>query len=80
MKEAVAVARRLFLEGLPLAAKVHRRLAVDVELFSRGGMRILDKIERQNFDVFSRRPAISKAERAWLLLRALARSVFAKAA
>ena len=80
MKEAVAAARRLFLEGLPLAAKVHRRLAVDVELFSRGGMRILDKIERQNFDVFSRRPAISKAERAWLLLRALARSVFAKAA
>jgi squalene synthase HpnC len=80
MKEAVEVARRLFLEGLPLRAKVARRLAVDIELFSRGGLEILNKIERQDYDVFSRRPAISKTERAWLLLRTLARSAFAKAA
>jgi squalene synthase HpnC len=80
MKEVVGVARKLFLEGLPLARMVDRRLAVDVELFSRGGMRILEKIEKQGFDVFSRRPAISKSERAWFLLWTVARAAFSKAA
>jgi phytoene/squalene synthetase len=48
-----------------------RRLALDVTLFSRGGMYILDKIERQGFDVLTARPHISKSERVRLLLRAL---------
>jgi squalene synthase HpnC len=69
-------ARELFLEGLPLARMLERRLAVDVDLFSRGGLRILQKIERQDYDVFSRRPAVSRGERAGLLLRALARNAF----
>jgi hypothetical protein len=33
--------------GLPLARTVDRRLSVDLELFSRGGMLVLDKIERR---------------------------------
>jgi squalene synthase HpnC len=80
MREMVDRTRTLFLEGLPLARRVGRRLAVDIELFSRGGLRVLDKIERQNYDVLSRRPAISKAERAGLLLGTLARAAFARAA
>ena len=80
MREAVDVARKLFREGLPLARTLNRRLAVDVELFSRGGMRILDKIEAQRFDVLSRRPSVSRSERAWLLVTAVARAAFAKAA
>ena len=51
MKEAVDVARELFLKGLPLADHVDRRLAIDLELFSRGGLKILEKIERQDYDV-----------------------------
>jgi squalene synthase HpnC len=80
MHEAVDRARSLFLEGLPLAGMVDRRLAVDIELFSRGGMRILDKIAAQNYDVLARRPAISKSERVWLLLGTLARMALARAA
>jgi len=80
LKEAVGVARELFREGLPLANKVERRLAVDVELFSRGGMRILEKIEAQNYDVFARRPVIGRTERVWLLLRTLARGALRTAA
>jgi squalene synthase HpnC len=80
MREVVERARALFLEGLPLAGMVDRRLAVDIELFSRGGMRILEKIEAQNYDVLSRRPAISKTERVWLLLGTLARAALARAA
>jgi len=76
MKEAAGVARGLFEEGLPLVRLVGRRLAIDLELFSRGGMKILDKIKAQDYDVLRRRPAISKTERAGLLLRTLARRVW----
>jgi phytoene/squalene synthetase len=50
---------------------VDRRLRFDLELFSRGGLRILDKIERQDYNVLSRRPHISKIERLGLLLSVL---------
>ena len=80
MREVVAKARELFLEGLPLAGMLDRRIAIDIELFSRGGMRVLDKIERQDCDVLSRRPAISKTERVGLLLGVLLHQAFRKAA
>jgi squalene synthase HpnC len=80
MREVVDKARELFLEGLPLAGMVDRRLAVDIELFSRGGMRVLEKIEAQNYDVLLRRPSISKTERVWLLLGTLARAALSRAA
>jgi squalene synthase HpnC len=80
MREAVDRARELFLAGLPLAGMVNRRLAVDLELFSRGGMRVLEKIEQQDYDVLSRRPKISKVERVGLLLSTLARLALKSAA
>jgi len=73
MCDAVAVADKLFRQGLPLLGKVHRRLALDLELFSRGGMKILGKIRFQDYDVLRRRPYISKAERVTLMLRCLPR-------
>ena len=72
MREIVEKAHELFLEGRPLAGMLDRRLSLDIDLFSRGGMKVLDKIERQGYDVLAARPAISKAERVWLLLRSLA--------
>ena len=80
MQEAVNVARELFLRGLPLADSVDRRLAIDLELFSRGGLRVLEKIERQGCDVLTSRPAISKLERVGLLLGAIGRRAFSRAA
>jgi phytoene/squalene synthetase len=59
---------------------VERRLALDLDLFSRGGMRVLEKIEEQDYNVLAARPAISKAERVRLLLRSLARAAFLRAA
>jgi len=79
MREIVAKARQFFEEGLPLARMVDRRLALDIDLFSRGGMRILDKIEGQEYDVLRARPAVSKMERVWLLLGSLARLALARA-
>lgn len=80
MKDVVDRARELFLEGLPLARTVDRRLSVDLELFSRGGLLVLEKIERQDYRVLHNRPAIGKLERVRLLIGTLVRSVFSKAA
>jgi len=80
MKEAVDVARDLFLRGLPLIDRVDRRLAIDLELFSRGGLKVLDKIQRQDYNVLAARPAISKIERVGILLGALRRRAFSRAA
>jgi squalene synthase HpnC len=77
MREIVARARELFEEGLPLVGKVNRRLALDLDLFSRGGMRVLDKIEQQGYDVLTARPAISKVERVRLLVGSMARVALA---
>jgi len=76
VREAVGVARDLFLKGLPLARMVNRRLAVDIELFSRGGMLVLDKIETRGYNVLSGRPGVTTAERAWLFAGTLARHAF----
>jgi phytoene/squalene synthetase len=59
---------------------VDRRLALDLDLFSRGGLRVLEKIEQRDYDVLAARPAISKAERVRLLLGSLARMAFPRAA
>ena len=80
MHEAVEKTRGLFEEGLPLVGMVDRRLALDLDLFSRGGMRVLEKIEQQGYDVLTARPAISKTERVRLLLGSLARAALARAA
>jgi squalene synthase HpnC len=72
MKFEVARAREWFERGLPLLKKVNRDLAVDLELFSRGGQEILNAIERQGFDVLGRRPVISKLRKLWLVARAAA--------
>jgi squalene synthase HpnC len=80
MREMVDRARALFLEGLPLVGMVERRLALDLDLFSRGGLRVLEKIERGGYDVLTARPAISRAERLGLLLASLARVAFLRAA
>jgi squalene synthase HpnC len=80
MREAVDKARGLFLAGLPLTRMVDKRLSIDLELFSAGGLCILDKIERRNYDVLSGRPSISKLERVAVLLGTLARVAFPRAA
>jgi squalene synthase HpnC len=70
MKFEVERARDWFARGLPLVKMVNRELAIDLELFSRGGQEILNAIERQSFDVLRARPEISKSRKLMLVLRA----------
>jgi squalene synthase HpnC len=72
MRFEVSRAREWFERGLPLAKAVDRDLAIDIQLFTRGGQEILNAIERQDFDVLRSRPAISKPRKLWLVLRAAA--------
>jgi squalene synthase HpnC len=66
----VARAREWFGKGLRLVKMVDRELAVDLDLFSRGGLEILKAIERQEYAVLGRRPVISKARKLVLVARA----------
>jgi len=70
MRFEVTRAREWFERGLPLVKLVDCELAIDIELFSRGGQAILGAIERQGFNVLRSRPVISKPQRFWLVLRA----------
>jgi squalene synthase HpnC len=73
MRFEVERAREWFAQGLPLAKKVNRELAIDIELFSRGGLEILKAIESQGYAVLGRRPAISRTRKLALVMRAALR-------
>jgi 15-cis-phytoene synthase len=71
MRDLVARTRALFAEGMPLAASVAPDLRVDIEMFSRGGIAVLDAIERAGYNTLEKRPSIGKTTQAKLLGRAL---------
>lgn len=61
--------RGLFRRGLALADMVNGRLAREVRVFAGGGLAILDRIAAVDYDVFARRPALSRAALARIVLR-----------
>ena len=67
MRFEVQRAREWFERGLPLVGNVSRELAIDIELFSRGGQEILNAIERQGYAVLGKRPVISKGRKLTLV-------------
>ena len=71
MEFQVDRARSLFEMGLPLVSSVDDNLRLDVALFSKGGMSVLDSIERQDYDIFGRRPTVGKAKKMYLLFSTL---------
>jgi len=78
MKELIATTRRLFDQGAPLAGSVDSALSVDIEMFSRGGLAVLDSIEAIGYNTLERRPAVPKSKQLRLLVRALAQRAFPK--
>ena len=75
MRFEVERTRELFRAGQPLAEQVDRRLATDIELFTRGGLEILWMIEQQNYDVLSRRPELGRGRKLRLLAGTVLRRV-----
>ena len=60
--------RRIFRQGAQLLDHLEGHAKIDVALFTRGGMAVLDKIEKQDYNVLARRPSLSRFKKAWLLL------------
>jgi squalene synthase HpnC len=69
MRFEVQRARDWFQQGLPLVGKVNKDLAIDLELFTRGGQEILNAIEHQGYAVLGCRPSISKPRKLALVAR-----------
>jgi squalene synthase HpnC len=67
MKDLIARTRGLFAEGLPLTKMVDGKLAIDLHMFSRGGMAVLDAIEAIGYDTLHVRPSVSKGKQVRLL-------------
>ncbi len=63
--------KEFFVRGERLLDTLPRRARVDVELFLRGGEAILKAIEDLNYDVWTRRPTVSKGQKARLLINAI---------
>ena len=60
--------RRMFRQGAQLLPRIEGAAKVDVALFTRGGMAVLDAIEKQDYDVLARRPSLSRFKKGWLLI------------
>jgi squalene synthase HpnC len=67
--------RSLFYRGLPLVERVPGPMQADVELFVRGGLAILRKIEQRQYNVWAARPALAKWEKAALMAGTIWRKV-----
>src|SRR5271154_1239042 len=78
MASLMARTRELFSAGWPLAQTVEPFLRVDLEMFSRGGLAILDAIEASGYNTLEHRPALTKWTQMRLLAGALTSRVFSR--
>ena len=69
-------ARDLFRRGKPLCLQVEGRLGFELRTIWLGGWRILERIEQNGYDVFARRPVVTFADKAGILLSALRKGAF----
>ena len=60
--------RRMFCQGALLLPRIEGAAKVDVALFTRGGMAVLDAIEKQDYNVLAQRPSLSRFKKGWLLV------------
>jgi phytoene synthase len=67
LSELAARTRRLFAEGRAVCDGLSGRLRYELRLTWLGGMRILDRLERTGFDVFTARPALGLSDAPALL-------------
>ncbi|MGH7843325.1 MAG: squalene synthase HpnC [Candidatus Binataceae bacterium] len=71
MRHEIEFARDLLTRGAELHRLVDRRLSRDILMFAGGGLAMLRAIERIGYDVFTRRPKLTRFDYLRLGLRAL---------
>jgi squalene synthase HpnC len=71
MKFQVERARAMILLGTPLARSLPGRIGLEIRATIQGGLRILEKIQAVDYDVFRRRPVLRALDWPLVLARAL---------
>lgn len=71
LREFVSIAKKKLNDGAELSQRVPRWLALDVRLFRAGGLAILSQIERLQYDVWTKRPEVSRWRKGKLLMGAM---------
>ena len=71
MRFQVARTREMILRGTPLACSLPGRIGLEIRATLQGGLRILEKIERADYDVFRRRPVLTSLDWPLVLFRSL---------
>lgn len=66
MQSQVRQARELLLSGMPLARRLPGRIGLELRLIVNGGLRILEHLDALHYDIFLRRPTLTKSD--WILL------------
>ncbi len=71
MREKSRQARDLLVSGKPLAPRLPLRAGLELRIVIQGGLRILERLEQINYDVFARRPVLRPSDWPRMALRAL---------
>lgn len=71
MRELVGRTRDLFLRGSALAGLVSPGLRIDIALFTRSGLAVLDAIAAADYNTLAIRPVVPRSKQMGLLARAL---------
>ncbi|MDR3159515.1 MAG: squalene synthase HpnC [Zoogloeaceae bacterium] len=71
MRFEVERARLLMRLGAPLARELPGRMGWEIRLTVQGGLRILEKIQRVNYDIFRHRPTLKTLDWLYMTKRAL---------
>jgi phytoene synthase len=66
MKFQVDRARALILQGAPLGSILSGRIGLEMRMIIAGGLRILDKLEAADYDMFRRRPVLRPFD--WVIM------------
>jgi squalene synthase HpnC len=62
MRHEVGRTRAMMIEGSPLATALRGRIGLELRMIVQGGLRILEKIERVDYDVFFKRPTLGRVD------------------
>ncbi len=66
MQFQVQRARAMMLQGAPLGSILTGRIGLEMRLIIAGGLRILDKLESAQFDMFRHRPVLRPFD--WVIM------------
>lgn len=69
MRREVERTRVLFETGKPLFSLVNKKFQFELKMIWNGGMRILEKIESQNFDTRKKRPSLNLFDKLLIVMR-----------